>query len=476
MRPAPIITDHDLLEIEREYCRRSLANFARRAWPVLEPASELKWGWSLDAICDHLEAVSRGDILRLLINVPPGSMKSLLTGVIFPAWEWGPMGMPHLRYLGTAHKQDLAIRDSTKCRRLISSSWYQNLWPVEITGDQNAKTKFENTSTGFREAMAFTSMTGARGDRVLLDDPHSVDDANSRAHLSSAVKTFREALPSRVNNDDSAIVIIMQRLHECDVSAEALYLGYEHLCIPMRYESARHCKTSIGWTDPRKEDGEIMFPERFSEKYVSELENSLGTYAAAGQLQQRPAPADGGIFKSEWLKFWSVLPKFDYLNIYADTAMKTGQENDSTSLQLWGSSGGKIYLVDMIHDKLESPQLLSESRAFWDKHRETYGGKLRKFKIEDKASGIGLIQQLRQDGVAVDPIPRSRDKVSRAHDAAPQIEAGNVLLPERHSFLSSMLDEIKTFPNAAHDDTVDPMMDAIQDMLNSPAGYSWAGF
>lgn len=269
-------------EAERELCRRSLAAFAKRAWPILEPATPLKWGWALDAMCEHLEAISRGEILRFLANVPPGSMKSLLTGVIWPAWEWGPLGRPELRYLGTAHKQDLAVRDSTKCRRLIQSAWYQSLWPVRLVGDQNAKTKFENDATGFREAMAFTGMTGSRGDRVILDDPHSVDDANSATKLAADILTFREALPSRVNNDQSAIAIIMQRLHERDVSAVALDLGYEHLCLPMRYEEGRS-RWVVGKGDPRKAEGELMFPERFPEPVVVELEKFLGAYATAGK-------------------------------------------------------------------------------------------------------------------------------------------------------------------------------------------------
>ena len=151
---------------KREQCRRSLAEFAKQAWHVLEPAAEMKWGWCLDAICEHLEAVTDGRIRRLVMNVPPGSMKSLLTGVIWPAWEFGPKGMPDKRFLSTAHKQDLAIRDSMKCRRLIQSEWYQSNWPLIITSDQNQKAKFDLLATGFREAMAFTSLTGSRGDRV----------------------------------------------------------------------------------------------------------------------------------------------------------------------------------------------------------------------------------------------------------------------------------------------------------------------
>jgi predicted phage terminase large subunit-like protein len=450
---------------ERELCSRSLAHFARRAWHVLEPATPLKWGWALDAICEHLEAVSRGEITRLLMNVPPGSMKSLLTGVVWPAWEWGPRGMADKRFLGTAHKQDLAVRDAMKCRRLIQSAWYQARWTVELTSDQNAKTKFENSKTGFREAMAFTSMTGARGDRVILDDPHSVDDANSKAMLEAGVKTFREALPSRVNNEHSAIVIVMQRLHERDVSAEAISLGYDHLCIPMRFEAKRP-PTSIGWVDPRTDPGDLMFPDRFPESQVVELETSLGSYASAGQLQQRPAPAGGGIFRDEWWQYYSALPQIDWRAIYADTAQKTGQQNDYSVLECWGrSKSGQAVLIDLIRGKWEAPELLVQARAFWTKHAAVQGaGPLRKLAVEDKVSGTGLIQTLKREGLPVIAIQRDRDKVTRAYDAAPLIEAGNVLLPRDAPWLSDFLAEASAFPNAAHDDILDPMMDAVADI------------
>jgi hypothetical protein len=180
------LSEAELLAIEKELCKRSLAEFAKRAWKVLEPAAQLKWGWALDAICLHLEAVTDGRITRLLMNVPPGSMKSLLTGVIWPAWEWGPRGMPEMRYIGTAHEEQLAIRDSRRCRDLIKSDWYQGLWQVQLSSDLDGKREFGNTRKGTRQARAFTSMTGVRGDRVILDDPISADNANSEAKLEAA--------------------------------------------------------------------------------------------------------------------------------------------------------------------------------------------------------------------------------------------------------------------------------------------------
>lgn len=458
------LTQADILAIEREACKRSLATFAKEAWHVLEPATPLKWGWVLDLICAHLEAVSRGESRRLLMNVPPGSMKSLLTGVIWPAYEWGPLGRPDLRFIATAHKQELAVRDNMKCRRLIQSAWFQERWPTVLTSDQNSKLKFENDATGFREAMAFTSMTGSRGDRVLLDDPHSVDDANSRAKLEADLLTFREALPTRVNSDQSAIVIIMQRLNEADVSAAAIALGYDHLCIPMRYEAGRS-KWVFGKGDPRTEPGELMFPERFSEAQVVELEQSMGSYAVAGQLQQRPSPRGGGIIRGAWFGQYEALPELEWLAIYADTAQKTGQEHDFSVFELWGRSvTGQAILVDLRRGKWEAPELLAEARSFWLSCRERFGPKLRSMKVEDKVSGTGLIQTLRREGIAVLPVKRNCDKVSRAYDAAPFIESGNVLLPAWTPWLADFVGECETFPSGANDDQLDPMFDAIHDV------------
>lgn len=467
-----MLTNEDLLAIEREYCRRSLANYAKRAWSILEPATELKWGWAVDAICEHLEAVTAGDIHRLLMNVPPGTMKSLLTGVIWPTWEWGAKGMPQKRFLGTAHKQDLAVRDNTKCRRLIQSEWYQSLWPLSLTSDQNAKTKFENDKTGFREAMAFTSMTGSRGDRVLLDDPHSVDDANSPTRLKSDIVTFREALPSRVNNDDSAIVIIMQRLAVGDVSDAALELGYDHLCIPMRYEKGRS-KNTVGNADPRTKSGELMFPERFSEKQTKELEKSLGTYAKAGQLQQRPSPRGGGIVKTDWFGEYTVLPKMKYTAVIGDTAQKIKERNDFSVFEHWGfGEDGYLYLIDMIRGKWEADDLKRRAIAFWVKSKNLKNGTCRFLGIEDKSSGTGLIQQIKREAkvrIPVKAIPRSTDKYTRFMDAQPYIESGYIKLPASAVWLSDFLSECEALTPEfkGFDDQIDPMIDAVDLMLDN---------
>lgn len=466
------LTRADRLAIERELCRRSLADFARMAWPVLEPATPLKWGWALDAICAHLEAVTAGEINRLLMNVPPGTMKSLLTGVIWPAWEWGPRGLQSTRYISTAHKQDLAVRDNLKCRRLITSEWFQERWPVTMTGDQNAKTKFENDRTGFREAMAFGSMTGARGDRVILDDPLSADDANSDAALTAAELTFTEALPTRVNSEKSAIVVIMQRLHERDTSGLILAreLGYTHLMLPMRFEPERACRTRF-FADPRTKDGELLFPERFPESQVAELERTMGSYASAGQLQQRPIPRGGGMFKRAWFGTVHALPTgCRFVRGWDLAATEDASAAATAGVLMALAPDGRFIIADVVREQIGAAgveRLLANTAA----QDAAAHGAVRGSIPQDpgqagKAQALHLIRHVLA-GYDYHATPESGDKETRALPLAAQAEAGNVfLLAGRWN--EAFLAEIETFPNGKWKDQVDAAGRAFTELTTAP--------
>lgn len=467
------LTRADLLAIERELCGRSLADFAKRAWRVLEPATPLKWGWALDAICAHLEAVTDGRINRLLMNVPPGMMKSLLTGVIWPAWEWGPKGKPETRFLGTSHKEALAVRDSMKCRRLIQSEWYQTLWPTRLTSDQNAKTKFENDATGFREAMAFTSMTGSRGDRVILDDPLSADDANSDAALEKADLSFTEALPSRVNNETSAIVVIMQRLHQRDTSGIILdrKMPYVHLCLPMRFEADRRCVTPI-FTDPRTYDGELLFPERFGEAQVADLEKTLMAYATAGQLQQRPTPRGGGMIKRQWLPIVKAVPAgCRWVRAWDLAATATDQAAWTAGVKMGKTPDGRYIIADVrrIQGSANDVEQLLRSTASQD-GTEVRGSIPQDPGQAGKAQVQYLIKQLA--GFAYTASPESGDKATRAEPLAAQAEAGNVMLLEGE-WNQAFIEEAETFPRGKFKDQVDAASRAFAELV-SGSNYTLA--
>jgi predicted phage terminase large subunit-like protein len=468
-----LITPELQREAIRQSCRRSLAFFAKQAWPNIIP-DPLVWNWHMDAICDHLQALSEGRIPsnRLLISVPPGTSKSTLVGIMYTAWLWGPFGQPWHRFIGAAHEQGLAVRDNRLTRELVASEWYQSLWPIAFQGDQNEKLYFENTSRGFRQACAIASMTGRRGHTISIDDPLSPEKAYSDAARETAIRVISETIPTRLNDPaTSAIVMVMQRLHERDPAGYVLAedLGYDHLCIPMEYEPGRNTATSIGWTDPRTKSGELLFPERFPQSVIDRDKKAMGSYAWAGQMQQRPAPAGGGVFRSEWWRFADTAPRISWRSIYVDTAQKTKEENDYSVLQCWGKSqDGQAVCLDMARGKWEAPELLEIARAFWRKHATTTNvGTLRACKVEDKVSGTGLIQTLRREGIPVTPIKRTIDKLTRAYDAAPLIESGNVVLLRDLPYLSDMLAEAAAFPKGAHDDTLDPMMDAVMDICHT---------
>jgi hypothetical protein len=271
-----------------------LHDFVEQAWPIVEPGCPFVDGWHIWAICEHLEAVADGKIKRLLINVPPGCGKSLLVCVFWACWVWGPQNRPHTRWLFASYGQELSTRDSLKCRQILESDWYQEHWGdrVQLLADQNQKTKFQNSAGGWRLATS----TGGRGtgehpDFVVWDDPHNVNDVESQVER-ERVLTWRAAtITLRGMARDVREVGIMQRLHRDDLSGWMLNThkeGLDHLCLPMRFETSAMTKpTSLGWTDPRVTDGELLWPNGIDGRNVADKERQLGHYAE-GQLQQRP--------------------------------------------------------------------------------------------------------------------------------------------------------------------------------------------
>lgn len=473
------LNNEDWFAIERDLCQRKLIYFIERAWAVLEPSQPYISGWHLSAICDHLQAISEGHITRLLINVPPGTMKSLSSAVFWPAWEWGPLAMPNIRFIGASYESTLATRDCMKMRRLVTSEWYQALWPTVLTSDQNEKTFFETDKTGWRQSCAVASMTGRRGDRVLLDDPHSVEDAHSPAKLENGIRVFRETLPTRLNNPDkSAIVVLMQRLNQKDVSGEIISqgLGYDHLCLPMEWEGPRK-KTSIGFVDPRKEVGDLLFPERFSAAVVERDKKIMGEYAVAGQFQQRPAPAGGGIIKIDKFRLWpntKEIPDLFFVVMSLDTAFTERTTGDPTACTVWGvfehEKKRHVLLLDAWSDHLAYPALVERVIADWGAR---YGGvknnpmkpsrKPDAILCEAKGSGISLIQSLRMSNIPVIPYnPGRADKISRGHLLSLALESDNwwVLestreLGKPRNWVKPFFTDLEQFPNGEHDDFTD---------------------
>ena len=449
---------------------RTLAGFVREAWSVLEPSAEYVHGWHIDAVCAHLEAVTAGRITRLLINIPPGMMKSLLVSVLWPAWEWGPCGLASMRYLTTSYSEDYAKRDARRMRDLVESEWYQALWGDAVRLTRSGEKSFSNTAQGWREAKPFASLTGGRGDRVIVDDPHSTEKAESPADRETTTRIFRESLPTRVNDaQKSAIVIIMQRLHEEDVSGQAiaLKLGYDHLMLPMEFEPDRRCKTSIGFTDPRTYEGELLFPERFPRSTVDRDKIPLGGHAVAGQFQQRPAPREGGMFKRSWFEIVDAIPATANRKARAWDLGATESGGDYTvGLKASRAPEGVFYIEDVKREQFgpAGVERLIVTTASQDGTACTI-----RLPQDPGAAGKAYAQTLvtKLAGYPVKAVAPTGDKATRATPAAAQAEAGNIKLL-RGPWNEAFLDEVCAFPSAAHDDQVDTLADAINELALAP--------
>jgi hypothetical protein len=430
-----------LIEIDAERAVRSLREFVRQAWPVVEPSTPFVPGFHIDAIIEHLEAVTHGQIRNLLINVPPRHMKSLLVSVFWPAWEW--IVHPERRWLYSSYAASLSIRDSVKFRRLIESTWYQSRWGdrFDLTSDQNTKVRVDNSRSGYRIATSVGgSATGEGGDRIICDDPHNVQEVESDTVRKGTLDWFDIVMSTRVNDPKtSAMVVVMQRCHQQDLSGHLLEQGgWEHLCLPAEYEGAT-CKTSIGFCDPRKEMGELLWKERYGTPEIEDLKRRLGSYAAAGQLQQRPSPLGGGILKRHWWRYFQPqgfnlppvivsLPDGTSVSIapiYApsyvdeqlqswDCSFKNLETSDYVVGQAWGRSGSIYLLGHQIRARMDCPGTIKAIRELSQKWR----GTLAKL-IEDKANGSAVISMLQHEIPGILRVNPEGGKVARAMAVSP---------------------------------------------------------
>lgn len=491
-------------ELTAERCRRRLSTFVREAWPIVEPATPFVHGWHIDVLAEHLQAVSQGEIRRLIVNIPPRTMKSLTTAVFWPCWEW--LDHAHIRWLFASYAADLSTRDSVKCRRLIESRGgktdgtllervgYQGLLrllhdePWELTGDQNAKTKYETTLTGMRLATSVGGVaTGEGGDRIVIDDPLNAKQARSETERIAANRWWDETMTTRFNNADAAAVIVMQRLHEDDLTGHLIEQGgWHHLCLPAEYEPKHPFVYPSRVTlpsgrelpgDPRTDEGELLEPVRLSKTRLTELARGLGSVGYAGQMLQRPAPAEGGMLKRHWWKRYSDagLPRLDRVIASWDMRFSDSQSAASSYVvgQAWGVAGARRYLLGQIRARLSFTESVAAVKALnaWERR---ISAKL----VEDKANGQAVVDTLKLKVPGLIEVSPEGGKEARAAAVSPYIEAGDVWLPDSDyipcpdgyepTAVSEFIDEAAQFPNGSHDDQVDATSQALNWLANAP--------
>lgn len=494
--------DPEVFQLEKELMQESLPDYTRRAWHIIEPSTPFRQNWHIDAIFEHLEAVSAGQIHNLIINIPPRCMKSISVAVMWPTWEWTTR--PEERFLFATYGSDLTIRDSIKRRNILNSHWYRSRWQdiFSLDPSQQSKRRYDNNKAGFCLASSVGgATTGEGGSRLVIDDPLKADQGRSALSRNAVNEWWRTTMSTRLNDmKTGARVIIMQRLHEDDLAGYLLdRMGkggthYEHLMLPMEYEVKRHCGTSIGWEDPRKHEGDLLWESRFDKNEVKTLNADLGEYNSAAQLAQNPAPSGGGMFKDRWWRYWVPWGRLadyppvqivkengeiDYAEIVEcpphrlltlsqswDCAFKDKKDSDYVVGQLWGRQDAAFFLVDQLRGQWDILATISAIKQLTNAYPKA-AEKL----IEDKANGPAIISMLQRKVVGLIPVNPDKSKEARAQAAVPLVNAGNIYLPHPHlaQWVEAFIHEFSTFPVGKNDDQVDAFSQMIQQYLEQEA-------
>lgn len=499
----------------------SLIEFVRAAWPSID-TGDYQDSWAIEALCNHLQAVTEGRISRLLVNFPPRCGKTKVASVCWQAWTWARSQKNYrsgsqVRFLCGSYNHSLALENSNQARRLILSPWFQERWGKRLTlrEDQNTKAQFDNLAGGSRIATSVGgSLLGIGGDLIIIDDPHNTESVESEAERETVKSWWREISSTRLNDPkQAAVVVIMQRLHEDDISGIILgddHAGdWVHLMLPMRHEVGRHCTTvplrddeAEPWADPRQEEGELLWPERFGEREVLALERDLGPYMASGRLQQMPMPKGGGIFRREWWQSWEPpddkFPVCDYVLASLDSAFTEKESNDPSGFVVLGiyrneKNSPQVILLHAWrkHLQIHGPLVTRRQSETNDEYRkrcmpnwglvEWVADSCRRFKadkllIEAKASGISAAQSMGHlygNELWTTQLANVKgDKVSRAHAVVPVFSQNMVWAPVRN-WAEMVIAEMEIFPRGRYKDLTDAMTQAIKhlrdmDMLSRP--------
>lgn len=453
--------NESLIDQQNRYdkCEKSLSYFIKQSWHVIEPLTPYIHNWHIDYISEHLELAYKGEIRKLVINEPPGHMKSIQCTICFPAWVWTKD--PYKRFINASYAQDLSTELSVKRRHILDSEWYQKGWSdkVQFSKAQNLKTSYTNTNKGFMFSTSVGgAVTGRHADYIGIDDPHNPLEARSDVRRQQAIDFVDSTISTRFTDKKTGVtIVIMQRLHERDLSGYLLKeKGFFHLKLPAESEGRTIYSFPISKRIFTREDGDLIWPEREDAGVIEEMKISLGPYNYAGQYQQRPAPAEGGMIKKSDLQFCDTIPEFDYSIWSWDLAMKANQKTDYVVGIHMVRSLNRITITKVFRDKVD----------YFDTKNEI----IRQYKslpanaviIEDKANGPAVISDL-QNTTLIPVIPENpvKDKVARLELELPTIRAHKLYILDGESWTADMVDELLLFPNAAHDDICDALTQGL---------------
>jgi predicted phage terminase large subunit-like protein len=457
--------------------RNDFYSFMLRCFQHLYPKTKFVPGWYLQVVAATLEACSRGDVRRQIINIPPRYGKSTAASIAFVAWHLGHN--PEAQIICVSYAQDFAEKLARDCMSVMSSEWYQQIFPTRLSSERRSAREFVTTKHGFRLATSVGGvLTGRGADLIIIDDALKPNEALSESIRKSVNDWYDNSLYSRLNDKSrSGIVIIMQRVHQDDLVGHVL--GQEEwnllrLQAIAEQDEQFEIETTTGRRTFRRSAGELLHPEREPREVIDRIRQTLGEYNFAGQYQQEPAPAGGALVKAEWFKTYTDanLPEsFEQVLQSWDTANKPTELADYSVCTTWGIKDKRLYLLHVMRRKVNYPDLKRLVRQQADMHRATI------VLIEDKASGTQLIQELTNDGLRiVKAVKPEGDKVMRFNAQTATIENGFVYLPSTAPWLAEFVQEITTFPAAKYDDQADSTSQALGWLNSQPPEPGIIGF
>lgn len=459
--------------IRAALARRSFAAFVEQAWPLVEPAHAYVPNVATDAIVEHLQAVGDGRIRRLLVALPPGLGKSTLCSVLYPSWRFARD--PSWRGIFASHAHNLAMRDSLRTRRLVESPWFKQSFGVELHADENRNDYWATTAEGRRIAVGVGgALVGYRASDAVVDDSLNGVDARSKTTRDSTNRWFVENLTTRLDDPDNASrIVIQQRLHSDDLIGYLLAAGgWEALILPAEYDPRRRTTTNI-WADPRSLPNELLAPSLHSREFLDRQRIELGTAAYSCQYLQSPTDDEGGMFLREWWGFYKTssrlrrpfgasdraaveLPKkFDHRVISIDCSFKGGPDNDYVVMLVLGVHRADRYVLEVARKQLDFTGTCKQVKALAAQYP------FAKILIEDAANGPAVISALAREVSGLIPVRPDGGKEARAAAISPQVESGNVFLPEGAPWVADFIDELAAFPRGKHDDQVDAFSQAL---------------
>lgn len=445
--------------------RNDLRSFIERSFYELNPQTKFIGGQYIDLMASRLERCRIGKSRRLIVNLPPRTLKSHAASVASTAWLLGHD--PSKQIICVSYGQDLADKHARDCRTLMTSAFYRSLFPHTVLSPEKlAVNDFMTTAQGFRMSTSVGGvLTGRGADVLILDDILKPDDALSETRRKAANDWYFNTLLSRLNSKaDGVIILVMQRLHQEDLVGEVLEReAWDVLALPAiavqeeRYE----IESPFGKHLYQRKPGEALHPERDSLETYQRIRETVGEYNFQSQYQQSPGTLEGGYIKHEWIKFYDPqsLPREMHEIIQSwDTASKSGEMNDYSVCTTWGLHFGRFYLLDVFRARLSYPELKKAVLRLRGEHEPG------KIVIEDKGSGISLIQDLRAEYV-FEIVPYKSnpgmDKVMRLHAQSINFEKGDVYLPSQAPWLDEYIRELTGFPGTKYDDQVDSTSQAL---------------